>query len=240
MNALLITIASCCSASARCSPAHYLSCPFCQPYCLYSLRGCPVAVLSSSAYLIYGNIHAVESTGVHCCFHNANTLLSTAGHQKLLNKVTFFIVPRLAVDGAEFTTKTGSRVRSRLWDVPPGNAPADQPDGRYDAAEAAPAAATLLPNTLYPADLSGNGWVAEMRQEAPDGFWCQDPLEPRLLVPRTPGSAPPYFDLFPEGKIHDWDGGDEFRRQEVKFEYCEALGRSCQTSQCARAASAPY
>lgn len=36
---------------------------------------------------------------------------------ELLQTITVFVVPRVAVDGAEFCVATGAMIRSRLWDV---------------------------------------------------------------------------------------------------------------------------
>ena len=169
------------------------------------------------AYLVYGNIHAIEACGVHCALHNAQSLLQD--ERELLERIVVYIVPRLAVDGAEFFVNTGSRVRSRLWD---GASTQDYKTQPYDAARGAPDG-VMLPNTLYPADVNGNGWVAEMRQERPDGGFVVDPEEPRLLIKRRPDSPPPYYKLLPEGLIHDWDGGDHYRRQETRASYYDAV-----------------
>jgi hypothetical protein len=69
-------------------------------------------------------------------------------------------------------------VRSRLWDV---TAAAAGGPGKYAAGwtaeRAAPAGVVLQPNTLYPADLTGNGWISEMRVELPRRRHC-DPTVP--------------------------------------------------------------
>ena len=51
------------------------------------------------AYLVYGNIHAIEACGVHCALHNAQSLLQD--ERELLERIVVYVVPRLAVDGAE-------------------------------------------------------------------------------------------------------------------------------------------
>ena len=94
------------------------------------------------AYLVYGNIHAIEACGVHCALHNAQTLLQD--ERELLERIVVYVVPRLAVDGAEFFVNTGSRVRSRLWD---GASTQDYDTQPYDAARGAPDG-VMLPNTL--------------------------------------------------------------------------------------------
>jgi hypothetical protein len=85
------------------------------------------------AYLVYGNIHAIEGTGVHCCLHNAETVLTTEAtllkEVRLLIKVdrnmnatgalgcdptdaaqvVFYIIPRLAVDVGKYPIVTPVR-----------------------------------------------------------------------------------------------------------------------------------
>ena len=52
------------------------------------------------AYFIYGNIHASEPTGAHCAAYNALHLL--AEEPELRKSIAVYIVPRVAVDGAEY------------------------------------------------------------------------------------------------------------------------------------------
>lgn len=138
------------------------------------------------AYLIHGNIHAAELSGTHAALYTARQLVldHLEGRSDLLRETAFYIIPRLNPDGAEFVVTTSGSVRSRT----------DR--------------STRLPNTLYQEDLDGNGLILEMRQEHPDGNRALDPEDPRLLVQRTHRSRPPFFHVFPEGLIHDWDGTD--------------------------------
>ena len=147
-----------------------------------------------------GNIHASEPTGAHAAVYNAIHLLSE--EPELLKSITVYIVPRVSVDGAEYCVTTGGRVRSRKWDAA----------GEFRS-----------PNTVYPDDINGDGWVVDMRIEHPSGTFVADAKEPRLLVPRQVDSPPPFYRVLPEGLIHDWDGGDEFRRQETRASYYDAV-----------------
>ena len=135
-----------------------------------------------------GNIHASEPTGAHAAVYNAMHLL--AEERELLKSITVYIVPRVSVDGAEYCVTTGGRVRSRKWDAA----------GEFRS-----------PNTVYPDDINGDGWVVDMRIEHPSGTFVADAKEPRLLVPRQVDSPPPYYKVLPEGLIHDWDGSDDIR-----------------------------
>ena len=113
-----------------------------------------------------------------------------AEERELLKSITVYIVPRVSVDGAEYCVTTGGRVRSRKWDAA----------GEFRS-----------PNTVYPDDINGDGWVVDMRIEHPSGTFVADAKEPRLLVPRQVDSPPPYYKVLPEGLIHDWDGSDDIR-----------------------------
>lgn len=137
-------------------------------------------------YLIHGNIHAAELSGTHAALYTARKLLEDhrAGDSGLLREMAFYIIPRINPDGAEFVVGTSGSVRSRT----------DR--------------SRRLANTLYQEDVDGNGLILSMRQEHPDGPYALDPEDPRLLVQRTHHSRPPFYRVYPEGKVHAWDGND--------------------------------
>src|SRR5690606_10532044 len=62
------------------------------------------------------------------------------------------------------------------------------------------------PNTIYQQDIDGDGAILRMRQEHPDGDHMRDPHEPRLVIPRRPNAKGPFYRVWPEGLIHDFDG----------------------------------
>ncbi len=136
------------------------------------------------AYLIHGNIHAIELAGTHAALFTARRLLFDYPRSDLLKRVAFHIVPRINPDGAEFAVRTGGSIRSRT----------DR--SRREA------------NTLYQEDVDGDGLILSMRQEHPDGGFVADPEDARLLVRRRADSPGPYYRPFPEGLIHDWDGSE--------------------------------
>lgn len=139
------------------------------------------------AYLIHANIHAVELAGTHAALYIARQLIDDRSSADLLERVVFYIIPRLNPDGAEFSARTTARVRSRT---------------DWTARE---------PNTIYQEDMDGNGLILTMRQEHSDGDCVPDPADPRLLVPRRSESKGPFYRVFPEGRIHSWDGGDRIK-----------------------------
>ena len=142
------------------------------------------------AYLIHGNIHAPELSGAHAALYTAQRLLSDyPSRTKLLERVAFHIVPRLNPDGAEAVVTTSANVRSRMD------------------------CANLPPNTLVGKDMDGNGLVVSMRQERPDGDMARDPKDPRLLVRRQADSEGPFYKVYAEGEILNWDGSDSIRSE---------------------------
>ena len=139
------------------------------------------------AYLIHANIHAVELAGTHAALYVARQLVADYPTSDLLKRVAFYIIPRLNPDGAEFSVQTSTRMRSRTdW-------------------------AAREPNTLYQEDVDGNGLILTMRQEHSDGDCVADPSDARLLIPRRSDSPGPFYRVFPEGRIHTWDGGDRIK-----------------------------
>jgi hypothetical protein len=147
------------------------------------------------AYLIHGNIHASEVAGTHAALYTARQLLLDHSSSDLLNRVAFFFVPRINPDGAEEVVTTSGRVRSRT----------DR--------------SLRQPNTLYQEDVDGDGQMCTMRQEHPDGPYVADPEDSRLHVRREADSPGPYYRLYPEGRIHDWDGSDRIRVEGRSFDW---------------------
>jgi hypothetical protein len=135
-------------------------------------------------YLIHGNIHATELSGTHAALYTARQLMMDQDCSDLLKNVVFYIVPRINPDGAEFVVTTSGPIRSRT-----------------DFSQ-------LEPNNLYPKDMNGDGLIVSMRQEHPDGSFTVDPDDPRLLIRRKIGSQGPFYRVFPEGEIHQWDVTD--------------------------------
>ena len=139
------------------------------------------------AYLIHGGIHAHEPASAHGPLYTAHRLLADHRPGGLLSRVVLYLLPRLCPDASEFCVATTARIRSRT-------------DFDHRA-----------PNTIYAADVDGDGAILTIRQEHPDGAYVCDPEEPRLLVDRRPASPGPYYRVFPEGLIEDWDGSDDVR-----------------------------
>jgi murein tripeptide amidase MpaA len=136
------------------------------------------------AYVIHGGIHAHEPASAHGPLYTAQKLLADHEPDGLLSRIAFYIVPRLCADGSEVCIATSARIRSRTDFV------------------------NRESNAVYPEDLDGDGLILTIRQEHPDGRFVADPADPRLLIRRRADSPGPFYRFFPEGRIHDWDGGD--------------------------------
>ena len=147
------------------------------------------------AYLIHGNIHAVELSGTHAALYTARKLVADHARSDLLERLAFYIVPRINPDGAEFAVTTSGMIRSRT-----------------DRSE-------RLPNTLYQEDVDGDGLILTMRMPHANGPFVADPKDKRLLIKRTKDSKPPFYRTLPEGLIHDWDGTDHIAVEGRGFDW---------------------
>jgi murein tripeptide amidase MpaA len=100
---------------------------------------------------------------------------------------TFYLVPRLNPDGAEWSLETPPRVvrsSTRPW-------PYDE-DDLYG---------------IERQDMDGDGRILSMRIPDQNGPWKISEEEPRLLKKREPGeTGGKYYRVLPEGILHNWDG----------------------------------
>jgi hypothetical protein len=145
-----------------------------------------------------GNMHATELCGSSVALAIAEDVIDIhagardkgqgprlPGHmQDALRESLFYIVPRMSPDGAEAVLKTGRYVRSSPLD------------------------ARLHKGHAYweAHDFDGDGHVGFMRQPSDDGELVELPGHPGVMVPRGPEDPPPYYRLYPEGRIVNFDG----------------------------------
>jgi len=155
------------------------------------------------AVWIDGNMHASEVCGSSVALALAEDILAihggadSAGGKPLpahmaqaIRETLFYIVPRLSPDGAEEVLKRGRYVRSSPVDdrMPQGHA-----HWRTE-------------------DIDGDGIAGYMRRADPDGELVElrgddgQPLVPSVMVARLPEDPGPYYRLFPEGRIENFDG----------------------------------
>ena len=133
------------------------------------------------AMYIDGNHHAGEVTGSAVCVYTVWYLLSNYGKDDfvtdLVDNRTWYILPRISVDGAEVFLHTPMQLRSSVREYPPR----DNDDG------------------LNPEDIDGDGWILQMRVQDPDGDWKVSKQDDRLMVRREPWDKEgPFYKIYPE------------------------------------------
>lgn len=146
------------------------------------------------AVWVDGTMHGTELAGGNVALAIAEAVIalhrgeSPAGmpesRRVALRDVLFYICPRLSPDGAEKVLRDGCFTRS------------------------APRRVEHACDVMYwePKDIDGSGWVRLMRTEDPAGDFIASGEHPGLMLPREIDDPPPYFHLYPEGVIENWDG----------------------------------
>lgn len=147
------------------------------------------AASSKPAIWIDGNIHGSQLSASTACLAILQRLSAEYGRSpsitELLDNNTFYIVPRLAPDGAELCLTSGLSTSAgrRL--------------GFLDG----------LREGLVPGDINGDGRILQMRVEDPYGQWKVSKRDDRLLIPRQPGDmGDTYYRLYREGLLDREDG----------------------------------
>lgn len=144
---------------------------------------------SKPAYYIEANIHAIEVCGEVVCrrliWHLLTHYESDRSVRRLLAERTFYVLPRIAVDGADVRLTSPERLRSSVRPYPYEE---EQPGLREE-------------------DIDGDGKIMTMRLEDPCGSWKVSGLDDRIMIKRAPDEdGGTYYRLLPEGRLHDWDG----------------------------------
>jgi hypothetical protein len=152
------------------------------------------------AIWVDGNMHATELCGSSVALaiaedviglHAAASATPQGAGSRLpshmadaLRDCLFYIVPRISPDGAEAVLAHGRYVRS------------SPVDGRRHKGHA-----------YWEAhDFDGNGQIGFMRQACEDGELVELADHPGVMAPRLPEDPPPYYKLYPEGRIANFDG----------------------------------
>ncbi|MEI6025820.1 MAG: M14 family metallopeptidase [Betaproteobacteria bacterium] len=155
------------------------------------------------AVWVDGNMHASEVCGSSVALAIAEDLIqlhagaATVGGKpfpahmaEVLKDTLFYVVPRISPDGAEAVLKQGRYVRSS-----PVNDRVNQGHAHWVAA-----------------DVNGDGHASYMRQEDPYGELVElrddqgQVLQPPVMTARMPEDPGPFYKLYPEGHIANWDG----------------------------------
>jgi len=154
---------------------------------------------SKPAYHINGQHHAGEITAGATALYTVQYLLSHYGTDpavtELLDTRAVYVLPRIAVDGAEWYFENPQMLRSSplLYPEP------EEPEG------------------LRPTDINGDGMILQMRIAHPQGDWKVSALDPRMMVRRRPDDREgTFYRLYTEGIIkqrtpsgrveQSWDG----------------------------------
>jgi hypothetical protein len=146
------------------------------------------------AVWVDGNIHASELAGSSVALAIAEealqlhlapeTLELPRPIVERLREVMFFVVPRISPDGAECVLRLGRSVRSV-----PRDARVARGQPRW-----------------IPGDVDGDGQARAMRVRDPGGELVEAREFPGLLVERTLEDDGPFYKLYPEGTIENFDG----------------------------------
>ena len=141
-----------------------------------------------------GNMHAIEVCGSSVALaiaedaisiHRGDDKLDLPAHVKERLKGTLlYVLPRMSPDGAETILSGGPLVRSNPRDRRP-----QLPVARW-----------------VTGDADGDGQTLCMRREDPSGEFVEDKALPGVMLPRRLEDAGPYYKLWPEGTIENFDG----------------------------------
>jgi hypothetical protein len=147
-----------------------------------------------AAAWVDGNMHAVEVCGSSVALaiaediialHRGEDRLDLPAHVKQrLKSVLFYVLPRMSPDGAEAVLRDGRWVRSNPRDRRP-----HPPVPRWVSG-----------------DVDGDGRVISLRKPDPSGEYVEDPDLPGVMLPRRLEDAGPYYKLWPEGTVENFDG----------------------------------
>ncbi|HEY5898957.1 MAG TPA: M14 family zinc carboxypeptidase, partial [Burkholderiales bacterium] len=147
-----------------------------------------------AAAWVDGNMHAVEVCGSSVslaiaedviAIHRGEDRLDLPAHVKdRLKSILFYVLPRMSPDGAEAVLRDGRLVRSN-----PRDRRAHAPVARWVAS-----------------DINGDGAVLSIRKQDPSGEYVDDPEIPGVMVPRRLEDKGPFYKVWPEGTIENYDG----------------------------------
>lgn len=146
------------------------------------------------AHWVDASIHAVELTATVAACALVHRLVVGHGTDELVTRAlrtrTFYVVPRVNPDGAEWVLADRPRFRRssvRPW--PWGDA------HRWPG--------------IHGEDVDGDGRILQMRVADPSGGWMPHPDDARLMVPVPPHGVPDgvaTYRLLTEGSVTDPDG----------------------------------
>jgi murein tripeptide amidase MpaA len=140
-------------------------------------------------FYIDANCHGEEIIGSEVALYTIWHLLTHYGQDSfvtlLLDNYTFYILPQINPDGAEWSLTTPyhhvGNGHYPFWEEP------------YSGHRVK--------------DLNDDGYIVDMRVKDPAGEWKVSDQDPRLMILRKPGEmGGTYYRVYPEGEILDYDG----------------------------------
>src|SRR5512137_951723 len=143
--------------------------------------------IEKPALWVDGNLHASELAGSAAALYLIQSLVSQYGKDKTVTECldtrTFYIVPRVNPDGAEWAMADRPKIiRSSTRPYPYDEEPVEG----------------LIGNE----DIDGDGRILTMRIPDPNGAWKCHPEQPRLMIRRDPvENGGQYYRVLPEGLI---------------------------------------
>src|SRR2546421_846748 len=147
-----------------------------------------------AAAWVDGNMHAIEVCGSSVALaiaedviaiHRGDDKVDLPAHVKeRLKSILFYVLPRMSPDGAEQILTGGALVRSNPRDRRP-----HPPVPRW-----------------VTGDVDGDGVTLCMRRQDPSGEFVEDKELPGVMLPRQLEDPGPYYKLWPEGTIENFDG----------------------------------
>ena len=153
-----------------------------------------------SAIWIDGNSVGDELCGSVVALSLLQRLASEYGREEqvtdLLDTHTFYILPRMAPDGAEQTVKTGY-----TWPLSAIGLPRTRANAANENMRAYPMCDSR--DSITPADVDGDGRCYQMRIEDPHGQWKASKRDDRLMLQRTlDDKTGPFYRLYREGFLN--------------------------------------
>jgi hypothetical protein len=146
------------------------------------------------AHWVDANIHSVELTASVAACSLIHRLVTGYGTDDTITRAvrtrTFYVVPRVNPDGAEWVL-------------------ADRPRFRRSSVRPWPWRDAHRPVGHRGEDVDGDGRLLQMRIPDPNGAWMPHADDARLMVPVPPEGAPlgtPTYRLIDEGTLADFDG----------------------------------
>ena len=147
-----------------------------------------------AAAWVDGNMHASELCGSSVALaiaedaialHRGENRHELPAHVvERLKGILFYVLPRMSPDGAEAVLRDGRYVRSNP----------------RDRREHAP-----VPRWVA-GDIDDDGSVLSMRRQDPSGEFVADPELPGVMLPRRLEDTGPFYKVWPEGAIENYDG----------------------------------